>query len=57
MVVPDVDAKLLEELESMGFSKERSTRTLHFSELIAHQAATKIKQMRECLRSLKQSNK
>ncbi|GJV13510.1 lysine--tRNA ligase, cytoplasmic-like protein isoform X1, partial [Tanacetum coccineum] len=31
MVVPDVATKLLEELESMGFSKERSTRTLHFS--------------------------
>ncbi|XP_076898558.1 uncharacterized protein LOC143552159 [Bidens hawaiensis] len=31
MVVPDVDAKLLEELEGMGFSKERSTRALHFS--------------------------
>ena len=31
MVVPDVDATLLEELESMGFSKERSTRALHFS--------------------------
>lgn len=31
MVVPDVDLKLLEELESMGFSKERSTRALHFS--------------------------
>ncbi|XP_071690205.1 uncharacterized protein [Rutidosis leptorrhynchoides] len=31
MVVPDVDSKLLEELESMGFSKERATRALHFS--------------------------
>ncbi|KAL7608081.1 hypothetical protein Lser_V15G12597 [Lactuca serriola] len=31
MFVPDVDLKLLEELESMGFSKERSTRALHFS--------------------------
>ncbi|XP_076887011.1 uncharacterized protein LOC143537021 [Bidens hawaiensis] len=31
MVVPDVDSKLLEELEGMGFSKERSTRALHFS--------------------------
>ncbi|KAK9068721.1 hypothetical protein SSX86_012836 [Deinandra increscens subsp. villosa] len=31
MVVPDVDSKLLEELEAMGFSKERATRALHFS--------------------------
>ncbi|KVI00332.1 PUB domain-containing protein [Cynara cardunculus var. scolymus] len=31
MVVPDVDLKLLEELESMGFSKARATRALHFS--------------------------
>ncbi|GKA53563.1 UBX domain-containing protein 1 [Tanacetum coccineum] len=31
MVVRDVDSKLLEELESMGFSKERSIRALHFS--------------------------
>ncbi|KAK1426373.1 hypothetical protein QVD17_15044 [Tagetes erecta] len=31
MVVPDVDSKLLEELELMGFSKERATRALHFS--------------------------
>ncbi|CAN6447055.1 unnamed protein product [Victoria cruziana] len=31
MVVPDVDKKLLEELESMGFSTARATRALHFS--------------------------
>ncbi|MCI09794.1 UBX domain-containing protein 1-like [Trifolium medium] len=32
MVVPEVDKKLLEELESMGFSTARATRALHFSE-------------------------
>ncbi|KAI3498607.1 hypothetical protein L1887_34384 [Cichorium endivia] len=31
MVVPDVDSKLLEELESMGFSKESATWALYFS--------------------------
>lgn len=31
MVVPEVDKKLLEELESMGFSTARATRALHFS--------------------------
>jgi hypothetical protein len=31
MFVPEVDAKLLEELEAMGFAKERSTRALHYS--------------------------
>ncbi|XP_031480592.1 uncharacterized protein LOC116250796 isoform X2 [Nymphaea colorata] len=31
MVVPDVDKKLLEELEFMGFSTARATRALHFS--------------------------
>ncbi|GJR02792.1 peptide chain release factor PrfB2, chloroplastic [Tanacetum coccineum] len=32
MVVHDVDSKLLEELESMGFLLERSIRALHFSD-------------------------
>nr|GEZ49761.1 UBX domain-containing protein 1 [Tanacetum cinerariifolium] len=32
IVVHDVDSKLLEELESMGFSKKRSIRALHFSD-------------------------
>ncbi|XWS35147.1 hypothetical protein CRYUN_Cryun21dG0101000 [Craigia yunnanensis] len=31
MVVPDVDKKLLEELEAMGFPTTRATRALHFS--------------------------
>ncbi|KAI4372826.1 hypothetical protein MLD38_011010 [Melastoma candidum] len=31
MVVPEVDKKLLEELETMGFSTARATRALHFS--------------------------
>ncbi|OMO88604.1 hypothetical protein COLO4_20167 [Corchorus olitorius] len=31
MVVPEVDKKLLEELEAMGFSTARATRALHFS--------------------------
>ncbi|KAG4999888.1 hypothetical protein AAZX31_08G109400 [Glycine max] len=31
MVVPEVDKKLLEELESMGFSTARATRALHYS--------------------------
>lgn len=31
MVVPEIDKKLLEELESMGFPTARATRALHFS--------------------------
>ncbi|XP_009374567.2 UBX domain-containing protein 4 isoform X1 [Pyrus x bretschneideri] len=31
MVVPEVDKKLLEELEGMGFSTARATRALHYS--------------------------
>ncbi|KAK7400101.1 hypothetical protein VNO78_11301 [Psophocarpus tetragonolobus] len=31
VVVPEVDKKLLEELESMGFSTARATRALHYS--------------------------
>lgn len=31
MVVPEVDQKLLEELEGMGFPKAKATRALHFS--------------------------
>ncbi|KAM1049761.1 hypothetical protein TB2_031117 [Malus domestica] len=31
MVVPEVDQKLLEELEGMGFSTARATRALHYS--------------------------
>jgi hypothetical protein len=31
MVVPEVDKKLLEELEAMGFPVARATRALHFS--------------------------
>ncbi|CAN1334447.1 UBX domain-containing protein 1 [Linum perenne] len=31
MVAPEVDTKLLEELEGMGFPKARATRALHFS--------------------------
>ncbi|XP_027119028.1 vicilin-like seed storage protein At2g18540 [Coffea eugenioides] len=31
MVVPEVDQKLLEELEAMGFPKGRATRALHYS--------------------------
>lgn len=30
MVVPEVNGKLLEELEAMGFPKARSTRALHY---------------------------
>ena len=30
MVVPEVNEKLLEELEAMGFPKARSTRALHY---------------------------
>lgn len=36
MVIPDVDKKLLEELESMGFSTARATRALHFSGELTH---------------------
>ncbi|TXG72602.1 hypothetical protein EZV62_001181 [Acer yangbiense] len=31
MIVPEVDKKLLEELEAMGFSAARATRALHYS--------------------------
>lgn len=31
MVAPEVDQKLLEELEGMGFPKARATRALHYS--------------------------
>ncbi|KAH7521745.1 hypothetical protein FEM48_Zijuj07G0065100 [Ziziphus jujuba var. spinosa] len=31
MVVPEVDKKLLEELEGMGFPTARATRPLHYS--------------------------
>ncbi|KAK6914288.1 PUB domain [Dillenia turbinata] len=31
MIIPEVDCKLLEELEAMGFPKGRATRALHFS--------------------------
>ncbi|KAI9115159.1 hypothetical protein K1719_014172 [Acacia pycnantha] len=31
MVVPEVDKKVLEELESMGFPTARATRALHYS--------------------------
>ncbi|KAK6930727.1 PUB domain [Dillenia turbinata] len=31
MIIPEVDSKLLEELEAMGFPKGRATRALHFS--------------------------
>ncbi|KAL5702866.1 hypothetical protein ACHQM5_028030 [Ranunculus cassubicifolius] len=31
MIVPVLDAKLIEELQGMGFSTARSTRTLHYS--------------------------
>ncbi|GMP55566.1 hypothetical protein CsSME_00020341 [Camellia sinensis var. sinensis] len=31
MVVPEVDQKLLEELEGMGFPKARAIRALHYS--------------------------
>jgi hypothetical protein len=31
MVVPEVDKKLLEELEAMGFPVARATRALHYS--------------------------
>lgn len=34
MVVPEVDKKLLEELEGMGFSLARATRALHCSGMI-----------------------
>ena len=36
MVVPEVDKKLLEELESMGFSTARATRALHYSGEFTH---------------------
>ncbi|KAK8948484.1 hypothetical protein KSP39_PZI005422 [Platanthera zijinensis] len=35
MVIPEVDKKLLEELESMGFPTARATRALHYSGKIA----------------------
>lgn len=31
MTVPEVDKKILEELEAMGFPTARATRALHFS--------------------------
>lgn len=31
MIVPEVDKKLLEELEAMGFPTARATRALHYS--------------------------
>jgi hypothetical protein len=31
MVVPEVDKKLLEELEAMGFPTARATRALHYA--------------------------
>lgn len=31
MVIPEVDKKLLGELEAMGFPKARATRGLHYS--------------------------
>lgn len=31
MIIPEVDKKLLEELESMGFPTARATRALHYS--------------------------
>ncbi|XP_010241415.1 PREDICTED: stress response protein NST1 [Nelumbo nucifera] len=39
MVVPEVDAKLLEELEAMGFSKARATRALHYCGNVSVEAA------------------
>lgn len=37
LVVPEVDKKLLEELEAMGFPTARATRALHYSgELITN---------------------
>ena len=38
MVVPEVDKKLLEELESMGFPTERATRALHYSDTCQHKS-------------------
>lgn len=39
MIVPEVDSKLLEELEAMGFPKERATRALHYSGNVNMEAA------------------
>lgn len=39
MVVPEVDKKLLEELEGMGFSTARATRSLHCSGNVSLEAA------------------
>ncbi|KAJ8774226.1 hypothetical protein K2173_009657 [Erythroxylum novogranatense] len=39
MVAPEVDKKLLEELEAMGFSTERATRALHYSGNVSLEAA------------------
>lgn len=39
MVVPEVDQKLLEELEGMGFPKAKATRALHFSGNVSLEAA------------------
>ncbi|OAY55345.1 MAP7 domain-containing protein 2 [Manihot esculenta] len=39
MVAPEVDQKLLEELEGMGFPKARATRALHYSGNISLEAA------------------
>ncbi|PPS09149.1 hypothetical protein GOBAR_AA11501 [Gossypium barbadense] len=55
MVVPEVDKKLLEELEAMGFPTARATRALHFSGntsleaavnwVVEHEADSDIDQM------------
>ncbi|XP_039020844.1 eukaryotic translation initiation factor 3 subunit A-like [Hibiscus syriacus] len=55
MVVPEVDKKLLEELEAMGFPTARATRALHFSGntsleaavnwVVEHEADTDIDEM------------
>ncbi|KAA8527920.1 hypothetical protein F0562_035211 [Nyssa sinensis] len=39
MVVPEVDQKLLAELETMGFQKARATRALHYSGNVSLEAA------------------
>ncbi|PSS34857.1 Ubiquitin carboxyl-terminal hydrolase [Actinidia chinensis var. chinensis] len=39
MVVPEVDQKLLEELEGMGFPKAKATRALHYSGNVSLEAA------------------
>ncbi|RDX70829.1 UBX domain-containing protein 1, partial [Mucuna pruriens] len=39
MVVPEVDKKLLEELESMGFSTARATRAIHYTSNAGLEAA------------------